>query len=45
MPTTTLRTVPRVIAVDGHRLPPGRRTNREHGRDREYLTPEELDSW
>ena len=39
MPTAALRTV----TIDGHRLPPGRRTNREHGRDREYLTPEELD--
>lgn len=39
MPTAALRTV----AIDGHRLPPGRRSNREHGREREYLTPEELD--
>ena len=43
MPTTKLRTVPRVVAVDGQRLPPGRKSNREHGREREYLTPEELD--
>ena len=39
MPTAALRTV----AIDGHRLPPGRRSNREHGREPEYLTPEELD--
>ena len=43
MPTTKLRTVPRMATVDGQRLPPGRKSNREHGREREYLTPEELD--
>jgi type 1 fimbriae regulatory protein FimB/type 1 fimbriae regulatory protein FimE len=46
MRTTDLRTVPRLAALDGERVapkPPGRRSNRESGREREYLTPEEVD--
>jgi integrase len=42
LPTTVLR----AVAIDGVRVqpkPPGRRSNREHGREREYLTPDEID--
>jgi type 1 fimbriae regulatory protein FimB/type 1 fimbriae regulatory protein FimE len=42
MPTTVLRTV----VSDGQRVrpkPPGRRSNAESGRSREYLTPAEVD--
>jgi integrase len=43
MPTTVLRTVPRLASRDGHRMPPGRRSNAESGREREYLTPAEVE--
>jgi type 1 fimbriae regulatory protein FimB/type 1 fimbriae regulatory protein FimE len=43
MPTTVLRTVPRLATSDGQRLPPGRRANAESGREREYLTPAEIE--
>jgi type 1 fimbriae regulatory protein FimB/type 1 fimbriae regulatory protein FimE len=43
MPITVLRTVPRLATSDGQRLPPGRRANAESGREREYLTPAEIE--
>ena len=46
MPSTILRTVPRLAAQDGEKLsrrPPGRTTNAVSGREREYLTPGEVD--
>src|SRR5262249_1963890 len=44
MPTAVLRTVqPRLVTTDGRRVPPGRRSNAESGRDREYLTPAEVE--
>ena len=44
MPTTVLRTVqPRLVSRDGRRAPPGRRSNAVSGREREYLTPAEIE--
>src|SRR5215471_21849208 len=44
MPTAVLRTVqPRVVTKDGQRVPPGRRSNTETGREREYLTQAEVE--
>lgn len=43
MPTTVLRTVPRLATCDGQHVPPGRRSNAETGREREYLTPAEVE--
>src|SRR5262249_54269565 len=43
MPATVLRTVPRLITTDGRRMSPGRRSNAESGREREYLTPAEVE--
>ena len=46
MPTTVLRTVPRLATDDGEnigRRAPGRTTNAASGREREYLTPGEVD--
>src|SRR5215472_8949616 len=44
MPTAVLRTVqPRLFTTDGRRVPPGRCSNTESGRAREYLTPLEID--
>jgi hypothetical protein len=43
MPTVVLRTVPRHATSDGQRLPPCRRANAESGREREYLTPAEIE--
>ena len=46
MPTTGLPTVPRLVANDGERIgrrAPGRTTNALSGREREYLTPGEVD--
>ena len=44
MPTTVLRTVqPRLGTTDGRRMPPGRRPNGASGREREYLTPAEIE--
>jgi integrase len=43
MPATVLRTVPRLATRDGLRMAPGRRSNAESGREREYLTPAEVE--
>ena len=46
MPTTVLRTVPRLATDDGEKIgrrAPGRTTNALSGREREYLTPGEVD--
>jgi type 1 fimbriae regulatory protein FimB/type 1 fimbriae regulatory protein FimE len=46
MPSNILPTVPRLAAQDGEKLsrrPPGRTTNTLSGREREYLTPGEVD--
>jgi hypothetical protein len=46
MPTTVLRTVPRLATQDGKpvaRRAPGRTTNAGSGRTREYLIPGEVD--
>jgi type 1 fimbriae regulatory protein FimB/type 1 fimbriae regulatory protein FimE len=44
MPIAVLRTVqPRLVATDGRRVPPGRRSNADSGREREYLTPAEVE--
>jgi type 1 fimbriae regulatory protein FimB/type 1 fimbriae regulatory protein FimE len=45
MPASVKRTVPKLATGDRvavHRCPPGRKSNAEHGRVREYLTPAEL---
>ena len=46
MPNTILRTAPRLAVQDGEKLArraPGRTTNALSGREREYLTPGEVD--
>ena len=43
MPNTALRTVPKLATRDGQCVPPGRRSNAESGREREYLTPAEVE--
>ena len=43
MPATVLRTVPRLASRDSQRVPSGRRSNAESGREREYLTPAEIE--
>jgi type 1 fimbriae regulatory protein FimB/type 1 fimbriae regulatory protein FimE len=43
MPATVLRTVWRLASRDGQLAPPGRRSNAESGREREYLTPAEIE--